>query len=63
MVGPCAGDGDTANAGSKGGRVEGLMDIAAWIDGDRLEFIKIGGGRMVQGTCPPREGRLRDCWR
>ena len=55
MVGPGAGDGDTTNAGSKGCRVEGLMDMAAWIDGDRLEFI-----RMVQGTS--REGGLRDCW-
>jgi hypothetical protein len=44
MVGPGAGDRNTANAGSKGGRAEGLMDMAAWIDGDRLEVIKMGGG-------------------
>ena len=44
MVGPGTGDGNTANAGSKGGRAEGLMDMAAWINGDRLEVIKMGGG-------------------
>ena len=53
MVGPDAGDGDTTNAGNKGWRVEGLMDMAAWIDGDRLEFIKMGGG----------EDGPRYCWR
>ena len=56
MVGPCARDGDTTNAGSKGGRVEGLMDIAAWIDGDRLEFIKIGGGDNGAGDLPSPGG-------
>ena len=52
MVGPGAGDGDTTNAGSKGCRVEGLMDMAAWIDGDRLEFIKMGGGENGAGDLP-----------
>ena len=56
MVGPGAGDGDTTNAGSKGWRVEGLMDMAAWIDGDRLEFIKMGGGEDGAGNMPSPEG-------
>ena len=56
MVGPAAGDGDTTNAGSKGGIVEGLMDMAAWIDGDRLEFIKMGGGEDGAGDLPSPGG-------
>ena len=56
MVGPGAGDGDTVNAGSKGGRVEGLMDMAAWIDGDMLEFIKMGGGEDGAGDLPSPGG-------
>ncbi len=56
MVGPGAGDGNTAVAGSKGGRAEGLMDLAAWIDGDRLEFIKMGGGEDGPGDLPSPGG-------
>jgi hypothetical protein len=56
MVGPGAGDGDTTNAGSKGWRLEGLMDMAAWIDGDRLEFIKMGGGEDGAGDMPSPGG-------
>ena len=56
MVGPGAGDGDTMNAGSKDGRVEGLMDMAAWIDGDRLEFIKMGEGEDGAGDLPSPGG-------
>ncbi len=47
MVGSGAGDGNTANAGSKGGRAEGLMDMAAW-----REFIKMGGGEDGSGDLP-----------
>jgi hypothetical protein len=56
MVGPGAGDGDTTNAGSYGGRVEELMDMAAWIDRDRLEFIKMGEGEDGAGDLPSPGG-------
>ena len=60
LVGPGARDGSKADAWRKGGRAEGLIDLAAWIDGDRLEFIKMSGGE--DETCFPREGH-RDRWR
>ena len=56
MVGPGTGDGNTANAGSKGGRAEGLMDMATWINGDRFEVIKMGGGEDGAGDLPSPGG-------
>ena len=56
MVGPGTGEGNTVNAGSKGGRAEGLMDMAAWINGDRLEVIKMGGGEDGAGDLPSPGG-------
>ena len=56
MVGPGAGDGNTANTGSKGGRAEGLIDMEAWIDGDRFKFIKMGGEEDGAGDLPSPGG-------
>ncbi len=61
MVRPSAGDGDTTNAGSKGWRVEGLMDIAAWIDdGDRQVGVHQDGRRGGWCREPALPGR-DDC--
>ena len=43
-VGPVAGKGDPADSRRKDGRSEGLMDLAAWIDGDRSEIVEMRGG-------------------
>jgi hypothetical protein len=32
------------------------MDMAAWINGDRLEFIKMGGGKDGAGDLPSTGG-------
>ena len=56
MIGAGTGDGNTANAGSKGGRAEGLMDMAVWINGNRLEVIKMGGGEDGAGDLPSPGG-------
>ena len=49
LVGLGARDGDKADAWRKGGRAERLMDLAAWIDGNRLEFITISGEEESAG--------------
>ena len=49
MVGTSAGDGKTANSGSKGGRVTGLKDLTMRIDGDELEIVMMGGGKNDTG--------------
>ncbi len=49
-------DGDKADAWRKGGRAEGLMDLATWIDGDRLEFIKMSGSEDDAGDLPSTGG-------
>ena len=49
MVRTGAGDGNTANSGSKGGRTEGLKDLTAWIDGDELEIVMMSGGKNDTG--------------
>ena len=41
----------------KGGRSEGLIDLAAWIDGDTLESIKMSGGEENEGE--EKKGRRR----
>ena len=56
LVGPRARDGDKADAWRKGGRAEGLMDLATWIDGDRLEFIKMSGSEDDAGDLPSTGG-------
>ena len=56
LVGHEARDRDKADAWCKGGRAEGLMDLAAWIDGERLEFIKISGGEEYAGNLPSTGG-------
>ena len=53
---PGARDGDKADAWRNGGRVEGLMDLATWIDGDRLEFIKMSGREDDVGDLPSTGG-------
>ena len=40
----------------RGGRAEGLMNLAAWIDGDTLEFIKMSGGEDDTGDMPSTGG-------
>ena len=35
---------------------QGRVDLAAWIDGDRLEFIKMSGGEENAGDLPSTGG-------
>ena len=44
LVGTWAEDGNTTGTGRKDGRAEGLMDLAEWIDGERLEITQMSGG-------------------
>ena len=45
LIGPVAGKGDPADSGRKDWGSEGLMDLAAWVDGDRTEeIVEMRGG-------------------
>ncbi len=59
LVGPGARDGDKAGAWRKGSRADdGPINLAAWIDGDTLEFIKMCGGEDDAGDLPSTGGIL-----
>ena len=44
LIGPVAGKGDPADLGRKDWGSEGLMDLFAWVDGDRTEIVEMRGG-------------------